>query len=184
MRQYIHDFVRFAVATELSLYNEKTLQMELAIFLRHQRPELSIHLECPITHFGQRVDGSKKEIDISIVDATRSPLSAIEVKMPINGRVPESMFDYCKDIRFCEMLVGVGFKSAYAFILAPDRTFRKGREKDRIYSYFREGEPLVGTIVKPTGARDERVVLSGTHRIEWHEAYNGLVYAITEIISI
>jgi len=181
MRDHIHNFVRYAVDKSLSFYNENTLQMELALFLRLQRPELSIHLERPITDFGARESGGKKEIDISVLDPDSRPLFAIEIKMPNNGRVPESMFDYCRDIRFCESLVSVGFKSAYAFILTRDRAFRSGREIVGIYKHFRAGVPVTGTIRKPTGARDKEVTLCGTYSIEWHTNYAGFAYAITEI---
>ena len=166
MLEDIHGFVQSAVRSKLKFYNESTLQMELALFLRHKHATLKIELERPITSFGVAPETEgKKEIDICITDPNENRLAAIEIKMPLNGRVPESMFDFCRDVRFCEWLVmSGGFKSAYALILAPKKAFREGRETERIYSFFRNAGPLTGKIEKPTGARDRTITIIGTYK--------------------
>ncbi len=45
-------------------------------------------------------------------------LSALELKYPRNGQVPESMFSFCKDIAFLEQLGLSGFQSAYVLTVA------------------------------------------------------------------
>jgi|GEM_PF-3402321 len=60
MLPILHDFLAFAVESELTFYNECTLQMELALFIRQRHPNLRVHLERPITDFGMRQMGEKK----------------------------------------------------------------------------------------------------------------------------
>lgn len=177
----IHEFVQFAVDSKIQFYNECTLQMELGLFLRLKYPKLRIQLERPITQFGTREICGKKEIDICILDEHDVPFSAIEVKMPDNGRVPESMFDYCRDIRFCESLVSVGFRSASALLLTPDKAFRSGRKKDSIYAFFRGGTPLCGTVKKPTGTKQSEITLTGTYGLKWRTDHAHFAYTATEI---
>jgi hypothetical protein len=167
------------------LYNESTLQMELGMFLRQQHPELKIHLERPITHFGKQPQDTKKEIDVSILDADGRPLAAIELKMPQNGKVPETMFEYCEDIRFCEALVQVGFQTAFAVILTDDHLFWEGHKQDGIYSHFRATTLITKTIFKPTGEGKNvtSTDINGSYLVNWHKGHGASRFAIIEIFA-
>lgn len=67
-------------------------------------------------------------------------LSALELKYPRNGQVPESMFSFCKDIAFLEQLVLSGFQSAYFLAVADHKHFYAGASTG-IYGHFRSGAP-------------------------------------------
>ena len=44
-----------------------------------------------------------------------------------------------------------------------------GQKQDGIYAYFRGEDPVHGTIIKPTGKRDEQLYLNGKYRIAWEK---------------
>jgi hypothetical protein len=182
---HIELFLRKAMTEELEFFNEKTLQMELAIYLLRTWPKSRIQLERPATGFGKLPPGTKKEIDICILDNTCNPFAAIEVKYPNNGRVPESMFDYCQDILFAERLVALGFHEAYAFMLTKDMSFRKGKKQDGIYQFFRGTIPISGVIKKPTKSQKKvavtSVTIGGSYPLCWRDQYPPFIYTITSI---
>lgn len=93
-------------------------------------------------------------------------LSALELKYPRNGQVPESMFSFCKDIAFLEQLVLSGFQSAYFLAVADHKHFYAGASTG-IYGHFRSGAPITGTITKPTGAKDSAVTIAGSYTASW-----------------
>jgi hypothetical protein len=126
--ELIGAFFRRAARDRIQFYNEPCAQLELAIFLRASLPAKQVQLERPITSFSNtRVPGSKKEIDICLLDEKGAPDTAIEIKYPRNGRIPETIFDYCKDIEFCELLCGAGFRRGYALFVTSDSGFFAGR---------------------------------------------------------
>ncbi|MCX5717030.1 MAG: hypothetical protein NTW44_01720 [Nitrospirae bacterium] len=59
-----------------------------------------------------------------------------------------------------------GFKQAFLVIFADDPLFYSGNG-DGIYGYFRQKKQLSGSIQKPTGARDEKIQLSGSYEVQW-----------------
>ena len=182
MRSSIEAFLQHAHESNIAFYNECTLQMELGMYLRQTFPDLRVTLERPITSFGLREPGAKKEIDIAVTDENDQPHTAIEIKMPLNGRVPLSMFDYCEDIQFCECLCRVGFRSAFALIYTPDRDFWQGRFTTGIYSYFRARAPITGIIPMPTQPRDRSVRIDGSYLVSWRHHLAPYGYAITETL--
>jgi hypothetical protein len=114
----------------------------------------------------------KREIDISIFSPDMNELEAvIELKYPRNGQVPEQMFSFCKDISFLEQLTERKFRRGYFLALADDPLFYSG-SCEKIYSYFRGGKALTGTIQKPTGAKDKQVIVRGEYNIEWNPVLN------------
>lgn len=156
--------------------------MELAIFLRSEVPDHIIQLERPITDFNKkRNKKTKKEIDICILDKNGAKYAAIEIKYPKNGRIPETMFDYCKDLEFCEALIDVGFPNSYALILTEDKGFYEGGHKVGIYRHFRGSEPITGHVRKPTGKRDKQARIVGEYNIAWVKGHKSHRYAIVEI---
>lgn len=134
------------------VYNEFSLQFELAIYLREKINESHLtlldsapHADISRVYFEKNVckiymeqdefckskkckmdDGkcqfTKKEIDLSIMQNDILEC-AIELKYPRNGQYPEEMFKFIEDIEFLEQLRNKGFKSAYAVCLVDDPAF-------------------------------------------------------------
>jgi len=109
----------------IEIYNEFSLQHELGVYLRNNLDECKVQFERNVSYFDMaKADFEKKEIDIAITSkASGDYLSAIELKFPRNGQVPESMFSFCKDIAFLEQLVTSGFQSAYFLAFADHPLF-------------------------------------------------------------
>lgn len=175
MENHIEDFFNLVLKKEIEIYNEFSLQHELGIFLRgkienqkvqFERNVLSSAFDFNIKKFEPIKDVLyKKEIDISIY--SESDLSCVmELKYPRNGQVPESMFSFCKDIAFLEQLLFLGFKSAYFIAVAEHEHFYSGNSKE-IYGYFRNEIPITGEVVKPTGKKDDSVIVTGEYIAKW-----------------
>jgi hypothetical protein len=89
------------------------------------------------------------------------------------------MFSFCRDIAFAEQLKFRGFDGAGVIILADDRNFWAGKG-DGIYQFFRSGRQLTGIILKPTGLKDEQLVIGGNYTIEWEQITHHMRCAIIE----
>ena len=97
MKTFIEEFFKEAIENNIEIYNEFSLQHELGIFLRNSLPEYKVQFERNISFFG--ISGTiKKEIDIVIYNDNEK--HAIELKYPVNGQYPETMFSFIKDIIF------------------------------------------------------------------------------------
>ena len=122
---------------------------------------------------------AKHEIDIVVYDDIKK--YAIELKYPLNGQHPEQMFSFVKDICFMEQLKIKGFEKTYCLTVVKDRKFYSGTKKDGIYAYFRDGKFITGIITKPTGAKDEQVIIEREYNIEWNMAGEDHKYYVVEI---
>jgi hypothetical protein len=80
----------------------------------------------PPSFFGDTPRLVKKEIDLVIVPADQSWHFAIELKCPRSGRVPETMFDACRDLQFLEQLLPMGFGAGLFLMHVEDRAFYQG----------------------------------------------------------
>lgn len=92
----------------------------------------------------------------------------IELKVPLSGRHPETMYDFCADIEFLESLKRAGSITRGICLMATDdRAFwtDSGRGS-AIHDSFRTAHgSLCGTIQKPTGGGNTSVQLEATYRI-------------------
>lgn len=151
------------------LYNEASLQHELALFLRPRLVDGErLYIERPAATFRKsNAKLVKKEIDLAITDETGKSVVAIELKCPRQGQHPEQMFKACQDIEFLEQLVAIGFSGGLFLMHVRDRPFYESGSRDGIYAHFRSSAPLGGTIQKPTGARDLVAQLRGTYTVGW-----------------
>lgn len=168
LHHHIEDFAKAVGSEEIEIYNEFSLQHELGLFLRNRLNNCKVQFERNVSHFNLSKSAlEKKEIDI-VITSLDSPvsLSAIELKYPRNGQVPESMFNFCKDIAFLEQLVKAGFKSAYFLALVDHRHFYSGSGKG-IYGHFRDGVPITGKIAKPTGVKNHEITIEGSYVVSW-----------------
>lgn len=106
---------------------------------------------------------------------------AVELKYPVNGQYPEQMYSFIKDILFMEQLKDDGFDATYSLTMVNDKNFYSGKKTDGIYTYFRDGEMLQGTIEKPTGKKAESVTLKKRYNIKWEGKTDHLKYYIVDI---
>ena len=173
LRQHIGTFFSAVGRREIDIYNEFSLQHEFGLWLRSHahRPEIKIQFERPVRFFG--VDGklTKKEIDLACFEPPLVPIMIMEFKFPRAGQVPIQMFKFCQDVAFVEELVlkEKRFPFGCALIAADDADFYRGsrHQAGTIYSCFRDGVSIRGTIEKSTGKEEPPVVLQGEYRIEW-----------------
>lgn len=181
---YITDFARAVGSGAIEIYNEFSLQHELGLYLRNSLPNCKVQFERNVSHFKlTRSELEKKEIDIAITSTkSGARLSAIELKYPRNGQVPESMFAFCKDIAFLEQLVASGFQSAYFLAVADHRHFYSGKSCG-IYGLFRSGMPITGKITKPTGAKDTEVNIVGSYTARWLPVSGNTMFCLVQVGS-
>lgn len=170
LEQHITAFMEAVAGGSIDIYNEFSLQHELGLYLRSRLEGCRVEFERNVSYFTKtKIGFEKKEIDIAISGGQTEPkqlFSAVELKYPRNGQVPESMFSFCKDISFLEQLVTAGFRSAYFVAVADDPAFYSGNSVG-IYGLFRGNRPITGMIEKPTGAKDRQVRICGSYTANW-----------------
>ena len=177
----VAEFTRRFNDGDIEIYNEFSLQHEFGIFLREKNIAELVQFERNVSYFRfPRSSFTKKEIDVTCFDTFPTKLHlAVELKYPRAGQFPEQMFSFCKDIAFLEELHVAGFSHCLFLAVVDQRPFHSG-SADGIYGYFRGGEPLHGKIVKPTGAKDQKVMIEGTYTIRWKELRDGRRYTWIE----
>jgi hypothetical protein len=178
---HIKHFAEAVGCGDIDVYNEFSLQHELGIFLRKSLSDCKIEFERSVSHFHFcKSEFEKKEIDIVVIPQDSRPPSAIELKYPRNGQVPESMFGFCKDIAFLERLVRAGFQSGYFLAFADHHRFYSGNGGG-IYGYFRAGVPINGTIAKPTGTAKQEIIIQGEYYAEWVHVLEKIKFCLISI---
>jgi hypothetical protein len=167
-------------------YIEATFQFKLLMQLGKIYDENKIFPERSIKAYGLKAeDYTKKEIDIVIEQENNSNI-AIELKMPMNGQVPEQMFKFIEDIKFLEELNDSEFfHRCYLIVVTNDKDFWQGNKNDGIYSYFRNDNTLKGKIFKPTGKDEIKAInyheLNGEYKIQWNSLNDNFKYTMIEI---
>lgn len=171
----LEEFADLIRNEEVEVYNEFSLQHELGIFLRAKLTGNKVQFERNTKFFG--ITGTvKHEIDIVIYNENEK--YAIELKYPLNGQYPEQMYSFIKDIKFMEQLKEAGFDGAYCMTLVRDKNFYSGNKVDGVYSYFRNGNTIHGTIINPTGKKDESIDVHGEYQVEWKSINNWKYYIV------
>jgi hypothetical protein len=171
----ITEFMDLMAAGQVEVYNEFSLQHEMGIFLRTRLTGYKVQFERNTKFFG--IQGTvKHEIDIVIYN--ESERYAIELKYPLNGQYPEQMFSFVKDIKFMEEMKDAGFIETYCLTLVEDKNFYSGQKQDGIYAFFRGGESVHGWICKPTGKKDEQIMINGYYDICWNACGNMRYYMV------
>lgn len=181
--QYLHDFGEHIVMDRVEIYNEVSLQFELAIYLRNILSDnFRVHVERNVAFFGlNKGDYLKREMDIAVFTPDKQEKHCFELKFPTRGQYPEQMFSACKDIRFLEQLVKSGFNESYFIMFADDPLFYVEKGGESIYKAFRAEKLIKGEIIKPTGKRDEKLILDGEYKIEWQNLPSKLKYFIVQV---
>ena len=180
MKELIESFFALVGKGKIEIYNEFSLQHEFGIFLREHMPGRKIRFERNVTYFGlNKDDFVKKEIDICVFEES-SWNCAIELKYPRNGQYPETMYSFCRDIRFLEQLMASGFESAHFIAVADDKNFYSGNS-GRIYGLFRGSQPITDEITKPTGKKDSSIHIDGCYYAHWREIKDTSKYCTISI---
>ena len=98
--RHITRFVEAVGSGAVEIYNEFSLQHELGVYLRSNLDQCRVQFERNVSHFHlAKTDFEKKEIDIAITcTPSGGPLSAIELKYPRNGQVPESCSAFARTL--------------------------------------------------------------------------------------
>lgn len=167
--QLLDEFVSNITKGKTEIYNEASVQYELAMFLREKIPNYNIQLERNVKFFNlEKKSFVKKEIDIVLFNNSQSKKFAIEIKFPINGEYPIQMFHFCQDVKFLEQLKESGFTDNFFLAITPLSNFWSNRgEQGTIYEKFRKEKELYGEIKNEIGASIEKVTLNGRHKINW-----------------
>ena len=182
-KRHLQSFFSGVAKSEAEIYNEFSFQHEFGIYLRATLDStFKVQFERSISFFGLLRSGFvKKEIDIAVFTPNLSKKYAFELKFPRSGQHPERMFKACQDICFLEQLHRSGFARCYFLMAAEDPLFYESGGKTGIYKYFRAGVPIHGHIQKPTGAKDDAVVISGSYPVIWNTVDKDLKYAVVEV---
>jgi hypothetical protein len=167
-----------------SFYVEATFQFKLLTRLAKIFDEDSIFPERNISYYKlNQKYFSKKEADI-IIEQKGNLNTAIELKMPMNGQVPEQMFKFIEDIKFLEELKASKiFGKSYLIVVTEDSNFWQGSRNDGIYAPFRNRVPLKGKIYKPTGNGKNEIFhqISGEYYVTWNILPNNFRYFAVEV---
>jgi hypothetical protein len=155
--------------------SERGLQLELAYFLRKLGVECRFEVEMGAPSLAQSNRRPKTYLDLLV--GAGEQLTAIELKVPLQGRHPETMYDFCADIEFVESIVRA--KKAVrgiALLVTNDRAFwsDSGRGSE-IHNLFRQKDMVLsGKVVKPTGLKDSVVCLEGSYELHslWADVEN------------
>lgn len=181
--KYLQNFMEKVQNGKVEIYNEFSLQHELGIYLRNALPDYKVQFERNVSFFNIS-NTIKKEIDIVIykVNSVGEKINkqAIELKHPLNGQYPEQMYSFIKDIRFMEELKENGFDNTYCLTLVKDKNFYEGKNKNGIYAYFRDTNPISGIVKKPTGTSSQAINISNEYVISWISC-NDMKYYIIEM---
>lgn len=149
-----------------AIFNEHGLQLELGIYLRSLGYEVQFERPFKIDARANSTKRPKHELDIFV---KRGEIKvAIELKTPLAGRVPETMYDFCADLQFVEQLVALKqVDLGFCLLVTNDRQFwHSDLRSEGIYGFFRRHDfPLTGLVSKPTGAKDSTVFLTGSYRL-------------------
>ncbi|WP_020183551.1 hypothetical protein [Methylotenera sp. 1P/1] len=181
LNDHIAAFAQAVGTGAIEIYNEFSLQHELGLYLRSQLVDCKVQFERNVSHFNlMKANFEKREIDIAVTSSSGERLSAIELKYPRNGQVPESMYGFCKDIAFLEQLVSAGFQSAYFLAVADHKLFYSGATEG-IYGLFRSGTPITGMISKPTGAKDSKVTITGSYTASWLPVSGSTKFCLVQV---
>ena len=83
--------------------NERALQLELGCYLRDRGYRVEFEKSFNVQALDTSTRKPKRNLDLLLSE--KGPRLGIELKVPLAGRVPETMYDFCADIEFIEALV-------------------------------------------------------------------------------
>jgi hypothetical protein len=163
--ELIHRFFQEPPPDSGRITNERALQLELALYFR----KLGYGVEFEVYMRAARLAGSTLRPKFNLDLLVRSNEAfGIELKVPLNGQHPETMYAYCADLEFLESLRRARLITrGCCLIVTNDRAFwaDSGRGSPIHDSFRRPNGSLCGIIRKPTGARDTCVQLESIYSV-------------------
>ena len=172
MRELIERFFILENAGGKRIENERALQLELALMFRNLGYDARFEAIQNVPANARSTKKQKSNLDIMV--EKNGEFVAIELKVPLAGRVPETMYDYCADISFIEAIVESGqAQTGYSVMMTNDTGYWSGNLTTGIYAPFRQSEfTLHGEIEKPTGAQKTKLFLGGEYNLHWKSVGN------------
>lgn len=179
MLTLLNSFMHLIQSRNVIIYNEFSLQFELAFYLRQNGYNVRFERNVCAYNTSSSAHFIKKEIDLVVFQGQNEMNAdkiAIELKFPRNGQVPEQMFSFIKDIKFMEDVANIpGFSETYVLCLVDDPNFYMQRPiQSEIYDYFRPSIHIPGNLpiykptgYKPTGKSNISITLSKTYTDNW-----------------
>jgi hypothetical protein len=164
MEKLIEDFFEQAPEESGPIYNERSLQLELACWFRRMGARVEFEHPYQVIGLPGSTCPSKMNLDLLVCDDDLR--TAIELKVPLNGQHPETFYNFCNDISFIEGIVRGKFADkGCCLLITNDRNFWEDTGRgSTIHNLFRcKGSKLTGLIEKPTGQNKTRVALSGCY---------------------
>lgn len=152
---------------------ERGLQMELGVYFRGLGADVRFEVACPpLPRPRHHTRRPKRRLDM-LISQGGSAL-ALELKLPLSGRVPETMYDFYNDLAFVEGLVRTPMaRQGACLLVTDDALFWDGRQVTGVYEPLRSGEAdLHGVFNKPTGAMRDQVYVEGMYRPDWQPLGN------------
>lgn len=183
MLPHLKEFANEISRGRIEIYNEASIQYELAIHLRARLGnEYKIQLERNIKYFNlYSGDYLKREMDIVVFTPDKKEKHCVELKFPTQGQYPEQMFSACKDVKLLEQLIKSGFSDCYFMMFADNPLFYITRGSDGIYKIFRNEKLIRREVRKPTGKKDEVLHFEGEYKIEWQTIKDDLKFFVIEV---
>lgn len=146
------------------IYNERSLQLELACYFRAHGAQVEFERSFEIKALPGSTCTSKRNLDLFVRKGGQT--TAIELKVPLNGQHPETLYSFCNDIAFVEGIVRAKqADSGFCLMVTNDPVFwTDSRRGSPVHDLFRcKGSCLTGAIQKPTGQNKTTVILSGRY---------------------
>ncbi len=178
MKSLVTEFVKLIEIDNIEIYNEASLQYELAIFLRSNYPDYKIQLERNISYFGlPKSEFEKKEMDIIIFKDKNNLKEAIiiELKAIINQNKdrPVTVFQWIEDLRFLEQLKKKGAECYSIFFTEENRFLSGTRNVGELLTNFRNRK-VSGEYKKHQKSKDKHkpIKLSNSYSFDWTKIEN------------
>ena len=150
--------------------NERALQLELGLFLRQIGYIVQFEKTCKVDAHEHQTKRQKRYLDLLVGEQPSA--TAIELKVPLAGRVPETKYDFISDIAFIEAIIKSNIaKQGISLMVTNDPSFWSGKATG-IYSAFRSNGSLNGLYVKPTGKASSKVYLENHYELKWKSLQN------------
>lgn len=170
MIELIEEFLNSDGLNVGAVENERSLQLELGLFLRRKNFSVQFEKNCKVAAHQNQSKRQKRYLDLLV---GKSPDAvAIELKVPLSGRVPETKYDFISDIAFVEAVIKSNIASnGICLMVTNDKHFWSGRAEG-IYTAFRNEGTLHGTYEKPTGNQASKIYLENDYKICWRSLKN------------
>ena len=181
----IKEFIDLISSDKIEIYNEASIQYELAMYLRRKiGDDWKIQIERNVSYFNlDKNRFLKSEMDIVVFNHTKQYKHCIEIKFPRNAQHPEQVFAACKDVSFLEQLTESGFDKSYFIMLTSDPLFYNDIGGTEIFDMFRANKMIANEVRKPTGNKDIIYFIKKKYRIDWQSIEDPLKYFILEVNS-